>query len=936
MNRRTGLLAVIALTCIVVSSLAGHVWKASAIDSFLEGTGALPRLPLRHLPVGPADFVPGRLVVKFRTDLPLAQRQARLAAEGLALGDHLALLDVELVAVPVGQELVLAKQLERNPAVLYAEPDYLVHALTVPDDTYYASYQWNMGHIGLETAWDTTSGSSSITIAVADTGVDATHPDLSSKLVAGYDFVNNDSDPSDDEGHGTHVAGIAAAATNNHRGVAGVSWGSKIMPLKVLDSSGSGTHTQIASGIQWAADHGAKIINLSLGGTSSSSTLENAVNYAYSAGCLLVAAAGNEYEDGNPTSYPAALDHVMAVGAVGDGDEHASYSNTGTYLDVAAPGGNPTGSSDSDPNHWITSTYWQGSGYSYVMVVGTSQACPHVAGLAALVWSVNTVLTNDGVQSIIETTAVDLGSPAWDETFGWGRINAAAAVAAAPGGTPTPTPTATFPPGVTPTSTPTRTPTRTPTATLTPVPGATATPTPTPTRTRTPTPTVPPGATATPTPTEGPPQPPPHPGNVRVNRDFGPAAQHSPAIAADRGGRASTVWMDARSRDGQVFYSSMVPWLQGWRPAQRADNAPAGATVIGPKIAVFGREHVVAVWADDRSGDMDIYAARLLPPPGGWSPAQQVNDDPGAAPQEYPAVTVDSQGTVYVVWEDLRNGPTHPELRWAKQPDGGVWSASQPVGPHQGSKGAEEQKSKGGTLATLRPCDLAIDQRAPALTVDRLDNVHLVWENHVPNGSDIRWAILPFGTGTWQGFLLVNQPQAPDVRAPLHPGVGVDALGTVYAVWQDFRNGEDDPDIYGARFLVGEAHWGPDRRVNHDPPGNVQREPALAVATDGIALAVWADERNTTGPEPNPDIFLAAYLPREDRWMGDARVNDDPPDHPVVQDHPDVAMDGQGNGYVIWVDFRRPETAPDIFSAYWQAMKVERIYLPLVLKQASP
>ena len=117
-------------------------------------------------------------------------------------------------------------------------------------------------------------------------------------------------------------------------------------------------HSQIASGIRWAADNGADVINLSLGGSSSSSTLEDAVNYAHGKGCLLVAAAGNEYEDGNPTAYPAALDHVLAVAAVGDGDEHAYYSNTGPYVDVAAPGGNPTGSSDSDPNHWIASTYW--------------------------------------------------------------------------------------------------------------------------------------------------------------------------------------------------------------------------------------------------------------------------------------------------------------------------------------------------------------------------------------------------------------------------------------------------------------------------------------------------------------------------------------------------------------------------------------------------
>jgi len=189
-------LAAIAFIAILVASpLAGHVWRASARDPFLESTGNLPRLPLRHVPTGESKFVPGRLVVKFRGDLPLAQRRARLAAEGLAPGDHLALLDVELVEVPVGQELALAKQLERDPAALYAEPDYFAYAIaTVPNDAYYASYQWNMSHIGLETAWDTTSGSSGITIAVVDSGVDSTHPDLSSKVVAGYDFVNDDSD----------------------------------------------------------------------------------------------------------------------------------------------------------------------------------------------------------------------------------------------------------------------------------------------------------------------------------------------------------------------------------------------------------------------------------------------------------------------------------------------------------------------------------------------------------------------------------------------------------------------------------------------------------------------------------------------------------------------------------------------------------------------
>lgn len=513
-------LTVIALIGIVAaSSLSGHVRRVSAFATLSENAeDPPPRLPLRHVPDASAEFVPGRLLVKFHTDLPLAQRKTQLAAKGLTSSARLSRLDLDVVEVPVGEELALAKQLERDPSILYAEPDYLVHALTAPNDPYYAHYQWNMPHIGLEEAWDTTTGSTDIIIAIIDSGVDLDHPDLSDKLVAGYDFVNNDSHPDDDNGHGTHVAGIAAAATNNYIGVAGVSWDSKIMPIRVLDSDGTGSISQVASGISWAVDNGADIVNLSLGSTSFNSTLKTAVDYAHTAGCLLVAAAGNAYEKGNPTIYPAALDRVMAVGAVDHEDERASYSNTGNYLDVVAPGG-----TDGLP---IFSTY-QGD---YAWSTGTSMACPHVAGLAALIWSVDVTLTNDDVQSIIETTAVDLGSSGWNETFGWGRIDAAAAVAAVavaptPTSTHTPTPTATSTvvQTATSTSTPTFTPASLPTETSTPIvtphhlvlplimnadvsatptpsptntPTATSSPTPSPTRTPTPT------STASPTPTE--------------------------------------------------------------------------------------------------------------------------------------------------------------------------------------------------------------------------------------------------------------------------------------------------------------------------------------------------------------------------------------------------------------------------------------------------
>ena len=309
--------------------------------------------------------------------------------------------------------------------------EYLPQPIT-PNDTHYTTYQWNLPQVRASYAWAVSTGSSDVVVAVLDTGADLTHPDLQGKFVAGYDFIHNGADPSDDEGHGTHVAGIVAALTDNSQGVAGVSWGGKIMPVKVLDWQGLGVSSQIAQGIIWATDHGARIINMSLGGENGSATLQNAVNYAYSRGALVVAAAGNEYQAGNPVIYPAAYPHVLAVAATGNEDEHARYSETGYYVDVAAPGGNPTSSWDSNPNHWIMSTCWRGASYGeYAQIAGTSQAAPHVAGLAALVWSVNPTLSNDQVEQIIEETAVDVGTPGRDDVFGYGRIDAYRALARA-------------------------------------------------------------------------------------------------------------------------------------------------------------------------------------------------------------------------------------------------------------------------------------------------------------------------------------------------------------------------------------------------------------------------------------------------------------------------------------------------------------------------
>ena len=222
----------------------------------------------------------------------------------------------------------------------------------------------------------------------------------------------------DDNGHGTHVAGIAAAATNNGIGVAGVAWGAQIMPVKVLDEYGSGWLSDVAAGIVYASDQGAKIINVSLGGSTLSQTLCDAVAYAsQTTGALVVAAAGNT---GGAVLYPAACDHVLAVAATDRADQRAYFSNLGPQVDLAAPGVD------------IYSTWYQSGlqASGYFTKSGTSMATPQVAGVAALVWSRWPTWTPDQVAQRLLDTALDLGEPGWDAYTGWGRLDAAAAVGA--------------------------------------------------------------------------------------------------------------------------------------------------------------------------------------------------------------------------------------------------------------------------------------------------------------------------------------------------------------------------------------------------------------------------------------------------------------------------------------------------------------------------
>ena len=334
----------------------------------------------------------------------------------------------------------------RNLNVEYAEPNFILRAIMVPNDPYYP-YQWHMdnpvyGGINMESAWDIEIGHPSVIVAVIDTGVAYEDydkyklaPDLANtSFVPGYDFVNNDTHPNDDNSHGTHVAGTIAQSTNNNLGVAGVAFNTSIMPVKVLDRNGSGTVANVADGIYFAGDGGAAVINLSLGGTSPSTTIEDAVAYAYDEGVTIVCAAGNEYEGGNPPVYPAAYDaYCIAVGATRYDETRSYYSNTGSYLDIAAPGGdlnvdqNEDGYGDGVLQQTFNPNSKRPGDFGYWFFHGTSMASPHVAGVAALLIA-NGITGPDNVRAALEATAEDLGEPSWDEEYGWGIVDAYAAL----------------------------------------------------------------------------------------------------------------------------------------------------------------------------------------------------------------------------------------------------------------------------------------------------------------------------------------------------------------------------------------------------------------------------------------------------------------------------------------------------------------------------
>jgi len=366
-----------------------------------------------------SEIVKGEILVKFKT----AYKESLKEIDAVKIEE----LDNGVEKYKVKDVSLSIKLLRESGEVEFVQPNYVYRASYIPKEFSsledMKNQQWALYSIKANFAWDITMGSTDVVVAVVDTGIDYNHTEFSGRLWQdssgnyGYDFVNEDNDPYDDEGHGTHCAGIIAA-NEDGTGIIGIAPKVRIMAVKVLDSDGSGTTEDVVAGIKYAADNGANIISLSLGSRSAETLEEEAVNYAYSKGCVIVAAAGNE--DYSSLSYPARFVNAIGVGAIDSNDSRASFSNHGKGLDMVAPGVD------------VISTIPGGTyGYS-----GTSMATPYVSGVSALILSLNKELTPFDVRRILVSSCEDINYSSYegyDEYLGYGKINAYKAVSLANG-----------------------------------------------------------------------------------------------------------------------------------------------------------------------------------------------------------------------------------------------------------------------------------------------------------------------------------------------------------------------------------------------------------------------------------------------------------------------------------------------------------------------
>lgn len=382
-------------------------------------------------------FVPNQLIIKLRSGVPVQQHER--------VFDSSSLSKTFRIFVSSDTDLqTLKNQLERDPNVEYVQFDHFIELCLIPNDPYMNSTgswgsglkdQWPLYQIEADKAWDLVNSSREVIVAVIDSGVDYNNPELAGRVDKGVDFSDGDFDAMDEDGHGTHVAGIIAAQGNNGQGMAGLAWNARILPIKIFPY---GTEADCARAIEYAADHGARVINMSwqVVGASDSPVLSEAIEYAASKNCVLVAAAGNNGQDVS-NFVPANHPEILAVGAVDDQDGLCSFSNYGKKV-LLAPGG---GSGNLDQTYTILSLKNSNlkSGYyrfsvkgDSLRLAGTSVAAPYVSGLAALILTKNPNLNKLDVDHFVTASTKDLGGMGQDDRFGHGRINAASSLVKVP------------------------------------------------------------------------------------------------------------------------------------------------------------------------------------------------------------------------------------------------------------------------------------------------------------------------------------------------------------------------------------------------------------------------------------------------------------------------------------------------------------------------
>lgn len=356
----------------------------------------------------------GDYIVHYAAGVSQASANRTITAAGGWVQQNIPQLNAALVSVRSASAL---NTLQADPNVVYVELNRMRAPAIVPNDPL-RSAQWAPDAIHVYDAWNVARGTGEV-IAVLDTGADLNHPDLHAHLLAGYDFVDDDSQPMDsagtNTGHGTHVAGITNAVTNNGVGIVGIAWDARTLPVRII-SAGGASSFDIAQGIVYATDHGARVINMSLGGPGWVKIERDAVNYAMAHGVVVIAAAGND--SASIPDYPASYDHVVSVASTTESNGRSGFSNYGEFVDIAAPGSA------------IYSTVYNDS-YAYKQ--GTSMAAPQVAGVAALVWSAGHAASAYDVIDALLCTSQDLGAGGRDDYFGWGLVRADQAVTYVPG-----------------------------------------------------------------------------------------------------------------------------------------------------------------------------------------------------------------------------------------------------------------------------------------------------------------------------------------------------------------------------------------------------------------------------------------------------------------------------------------------------------------------